>query len=355
MSLFNNNNFISIDFDDMNFSIIEGKRSKKTASIINQFELDVDTSIYVDGNIRNMEKLGEILKKNIVSNGIKADNVIAVVNSSLAVIREVTIPKIGEKEIDALLEFQLEDFMPIKAEDYVVQYSILDTIFEDETEKLKLLLIGFPKNIVESHLALIENMGYKPKAMDFQGNALGKVLQLNSEINNKYTTVKKTVICLDLGYINTRFNLYEKNQLKISRILNIGLSNVIEDVKSTLNVSEEEAKGLVKDLSEVKKHEVPLEDEALAATADIFDKNVNLLLEEVEMIFRYYNSREMNNKVDLILLHGKYSNFMDIPKRFSDFFTIDTDIIKSVNLVDSSQDLSLYINAVGGLIRKSGV
>ena len=355
MSLFNNNNFISIDFDDMNFSIIEGKRSKKTASIINQFDLDVDTSIYEDGNIRDIDKLGELLKKSIVTNGIKAENVIAVVNSSLAVIREVIIPKIGEKEIDSLLEFQLEDFMPIKAEDYVVQYSILDSFLEEETEKIKLLLIGIPKNIVESHLALIENIGYKPKTMDFQGNALGKVLQLNSEINNKYTTGKKTVICLDLGYINTRFNLYEKNQLKISRILNIGLSNVIEDLKHKLNVGDEEAKSLVDRLSNMKNQEGTLIDDSLSMVANIFDKNLNILLDEVEMILRYYNSIEMNNKVDLILLHGKYSNFMDIPKRFSDFFSIDTDIIKTINLLDQSEDLSLYINAVGGLIRKSGV
>ena len=79
------------------------------------------------------------------------------------------------------------------------------------------------------------------------------------------------------------------------------------------------------------------------------------ILERIEMIFRYYKTREIGNEINLILLSGGLSNLGGIEKLFTDFFNVPSVKIKALNKVKFDGDLPKYANAIGGLIRLDGV
>ena len=60
------------------------------------------------------------------------------------------IPKVEDNEIDSIIHYQLEDYIPINAEDYVVNHLKLGPIMDEGIEKINLMLVCVPKSIVES-------------------------------------------------------------------------------------------------------------------------------------------------------------------------------------------------------------
>ena len=79
------------------------------------------------------------------------------------------------------------------------------------------------------------------------------------------------------------------------------------------------------------------------------------LLERIDMVFRYYNSRETDNKIDLILIYGNHSHTDGIEELMRSYFDIPCVKLNVLDKVKFFGDLAVYANAIGALIRANGV
>ena len=79
------------------------------------------------------------------------------------------------------------------------------------------------------------------------------------------------------------------------------------------------------------------------------------ILYQVEMIFRYYRTREIGKEINLIVIHGTMSDLNGTEEIFSNHFDRPCIILKSLNKVKFNGDLSKYAMAIGGLIRAGEV
>ncbi len=74
------------------------------------------------------------------------------------------------------------------------------------------------------------------------------------------------------------------------------------------------------------------------------------------MIFRYYLTREVGNKINMILLcGGGCVNINGIANLYSNYFNIPSAKIESIDNVHFSGELSKYINSIGSIIRTTEV
>src|SRR5690606_14670688 len=106
---------------------------------------------YEDGRIKNEMVLREAIRAELKKNKIKSKTVYLTIKSSAIITREIPFPLVEPKEIDGMLKFQLSEYLPMDISIYVVQYKIIGKIFDGEKEKLNVLIVAIPKDIVDKH------------------------------------------------------------------------------------------------------------------------------------------------------------------------------------------------------------
>jgi type IV pilus assembly protein PilM len=344
---------LSIDFGAYEAKIVEGKFSKKNITIYKNLSIKIPEGLYLNGEILDNEQLSYIIKNALKENKVSTELVYGIVNSSSIITREIIIPKVSDEEIEGILSFQIDDYIPVNPENYVVKYKLLGTFYEDNIEKLHLLLIGIPKIIVESHFNLLKEIGLKPVVLDYQGNAISKLLGFNTKINETYPIKDMTIACIDMGFNNTKITIGKNSLLQVSRVVEIGGKYIDQNIINMLDYS-------IDELEEKKKSIVDINEQNEECTdynrlVNIARNSLESLMERIEIVFRYYKTREIGNEINLVLLHGGLSNIKEVDNLFSNYFNIPSINMSLLDKIDFNDNLLKYANCIGGLIRMDEV
>ncbi|MFA9422832.1 MAG: pilus assembly protein PilM [Sedimentibacter sp.] len=340
MSLFNNKTTISMEFGADEVKVVEGRFNKKNIIVSKCFTIPVPDGLYEDGVIKDMEKFSYLLQKELSDKDVSHGEAYVVINSSSIIIREISIPKVEGKQIASILKYQLDEYFPVDPEGYVVQYIPLNVVEEEGVEIQNVMLVGVPKFMVETHYNLLQNLGLKPVALDYAGNAISKLIRLNDSINGLYDK-NITIACVGLEQKSTALNITNKSLISISRV-------VKEEISPTINDSP------LVSFDEPYEQDVAIaSDQDVAVASDIRAK-LAVLLDKIDMVFRYYNSRETDNKIELVLIYGNYSHISGIEEIMSSYFDVPCVKLISLDKVKFYGDLAIYANAIGTLIRANG-
>lgn len=350
MALFGGKKTISIDFASDEIKIAEGKYSKKGLLIDKFFSVSIPNDLYMDGQIQDLDQLSYLLKNSLELNKVTTANTHCVISSTSVIIREVTMPNVTGEQIASILNYQLEEYLPINPEDYIVEFMIVGQIIVEGQEKLKVILVAIPRDVVEEHLSLLKNMDLKPAVLDYQGNAISKLIYFGDQINHSYSNTD-AIICLDLGYENTSLTITHEGMILLNRVIEIGYKNVIENLSYGLeNMS---IGGVVEKLEEMDLYDSNYQD---SESSQMYLKTLevlNNLMDRIDMIFRYYKTVDLNTNINLVLVHGSMANMVGIEKVFEDYFNIPCAKLENLSKVKFDGDLSKYANAIGGLVRRS--
>lgn len=340
---------ISIDIGNYETKVVEGKVKDSNIEIIKYFSFLTPKGTYEKGYILDEELLANLIKKEFSKHKIKTKNTYITVKSPSIFTREVTLPNVGKEEIDGILKYQLDEYLPIDIEEYIVQYRTMGKIQYNNLEKQSILLIAIPKKMIEGYLSLLKLLNLKPKILDFQSNGVSKLMNFNSIINNKYDTNGKTFALIDLGHNNTNVTISRNGKLQVARIIEIGGRYLDKNILNFFNYTEEEldiTKRKIKIIDKI--DEEYMEKNRLS---NIVSTSIKEIIKKIDGIFKYYNSREIGNKIDMILLYGGLSNIKGVDKLFEDYYNISTVKIENVDKIYITEDMSKYINSISSLIR----
>lgn len=354
MKLFSRNKKrLSLDFGSSSIKVIEGQVTKAGVNVFASESISLPKVAYEDGNILDIRGMSNLIESKIKRTKMDKDlRATAIINSSAIITREINIPKVEENEVDPLVGYQISEFLPINVEDYEVNYLILETIEIEGVERLKLFLIAIPKTMVMNHLNLMKESDLKAEILDFQGNTMAKLLDFNTMVNEEYHLVDKTVVSVDIGYESTNVSIVKAGNMEVTRTFKIGANTLFNDISQMLNISLEEAEEKLNSIKDINKESEILENNSIINVAK---GTMGFLIESVQSVIRYYTSRTQTNVVDLILLQGRYSNLNGMKDFFEENLGINTVRLESLDKVKFDGDLSIYANAIGGLIRRDEV
>ncbi|WP_409227550.1 pilus assembly protein PilM [Gudongella sp. SC589] len=349
MGILGSSKILSLDFGTDSIKAVEGKHSGKGVIVDRCFKVDLPKGLYVDGEITDMDQMTYLLRTGLSENKVSQLETYGVFNSSSVVMREVKLPKAGPEEIEAIINYQLEDYIPINPEDYVVKYLELGTIFEEGVDKMVLLLVGIPRNTIQAHLTLLRNVNLKPTVLDYHGNAIGKLLQMGGEINNTYGSLEN-VACIDIGSSSTSVSIIEGGLIKVARVVERGMEFILEDIRRKLpHLEDDQILEYMDEIGDISQKRTGEDDEVILS--ETLRDNLFGILDMIEMIFRYYKTRDAGNKIDLVVIYGGLSKINGMDKLFKEFFDTESTKLKSLEKIKADCDMSQYANAIGGLIR----
>lgn len=340
---------LSIDFGSKEIKVVEGKYTKNNIQIFKAITIPVEPHFYKDGEILNKDVLSNTIKNSLKENKISTDLAYGIINSSSIITREISIPKVPEKEIASIIGYQLNDFLPVDPEDYIVNHLIIGNKKDNEVEKINILLVAISKTMVTTHLDLIKASGLKPQVLDYQGNAMAKLLRFNGQVNEFYNTRDLVIGSIDMGYSSSKLTIINNGNIEVARAIDVGAKDLYENISSFFNYSLEDIEKRVMEIEDISISREEFTD--YYRLINIVRTSLINLCERIEMIFRYYLTRETGNNINFILLQGGLSNINGIDNLFSNYFNIPCVKPSNLDKIKWSGDLSKFSNAIGGLIR----
>ncbi|WP_366937084.1 pilus assembly protein PilM [uncultured Clostridium sp.] len=190
---------IVFDIGTSSIKVILGKFYRNKVVVIDCIIEKTTEGSVVDGTIINTLALQSVVKRILEENDIKIKDAICTTNSYSIINREIYIPKVDKSEMDTVIKFEIQEYLPINLNNYIVQYIELGEEEVDGKEKIKVNVIAYPEKVARTYYEFIKNLGLKPYALDTTFNSLNKIVKVSKEINEYEYNDEDTLAFIDFG------------------------------------------------------------------------------------------------------------------------------------------------------------
>lgn len=295
----------------------------KPMEVAAQTELDKQFSPDFD-KFQLIQELNEKLRQR----KIKTEKVILTLGDRSVISREMVLPKVDEVKMKGMVSYELQEFLPIDPNQYLIDFKIVDELKVGEIEKFKLIVAALPKKEGQFYHELVQEMGKEPFALDISSNGISKLFDRSMKVNGKLREIEnKTFAYIDIGYTSIKLHIIENGILKFTRAIDGG----IQPISNT--------------------NEVKFD------TSDTSLEFVKKWIGSLEQMFKFYTSRETNRKIDHIFLYGGGALLPDIEKLFSEGIGVTSEVVNDIENIDLHKEctyfsLPIYLNSVASLIRR---
>ena len=366
---------LSIDLGSHSIKFAQGQLVNDKLKISALFHHEIPDNVYSNGDIKDELALKTAIQSAIKHSRVSTKDTVISIECTEIIKREMIIQRVPEEDRMDLIAYEVSQYLPIDVNSYILQYKIIEQVIEDDVAKDHILLGAMPKDIVRSHFDLLVSCGLNPVYMDMHSNSLEKLVRICH--NDEIKAVGQTTAYIDFGNKIIDISILEDLSYKFNRLLKLGSSEFDKILVGHLSLDAKQAETRKKRTSvvELRKFNQDAEDvlvevEEASPRLDNFDENSNKealvnsetisyldeCIEEINKVFKYYTSRNSANKIDQVFIYGGGSQFIDLVDLFSDRLEIPTKVLMQfdnidLNIKNDPGKLSIYVNALGALIR----
>ncbi|MBZ9636289.1 pilus assembly protein PilM [Clostridium sp. FP1] len=363
-----NSKVLSLDIGSKNTKIVLGTQNKKNVIIEKAITMITPLGCYNDGNILDITKFKSEISDVLQVENIKCKRIIITSKSTSVITRDIDIPVAKKEDMDAIIKFQMERYLPIMFDDYIMQYKILEEFEDEGIKQAKITVVVYPKTMAEGYYNLVKELKGNAVALDISSNSINKLFTCDIKVNDENYSLEDTVAVIDLGYDFINVNIISDGNVQFTRIINYGGSHIDIDIAKQLSISEEEAERQKIEGCNLERESSS--DMQSSTINDIVKAQVRNWIQEIERMLNYYKTKEQGNKVDKIYIYGGSSNIKGIETFIKDALNLPVTKIQSLSnvncskIVDKSKadpfkvdssnvdgELSKYLNAIGAIIR----
>lgn len=297
-----------------------------------------------DGEIIDFEPLAkaarDLFAKNIIGS-ITTRRVAATIPASKAYSRVMTVPAmLSKKQLDEAVRSEAEQYIPIPLDQLYIDYTATNVNGSDR----EVLVVGVPKNIVDSYMRFFDILGLEVCSLETTISAASRIIA-RAEKSDDIPT-----ILIDLGSLSVDLTVFDKN-LVVNGTVPGGGDDFSTRISETLGIPKEEANNLkTKYGLGVSKKQVQIR-ESLKPQLDS-------LVKEIRRVVRYYEERtDGKSTIGQIITMGGGANMPGLVDYLTDSLRIPTRMCNfwshfSMNKLQPPHEAerSLYVTAAGAAI-----
>lgn len=358
---FKKDKYLAIDVGSYSIKFVVGRYKNDMLTVYDAFTKLTPAGCFEQEKIVDFDKLKETIKTTLLEHNIKEKSAICTIENTTILKRVIILPKVKPEDLKEMVKFEINQYLPIDLNDYVIQFKVIENITENDTEKQKILVAVISKDMIEDYFKLIKMIGLHPIALDINSNAINKMFNKSCVINDQKTIFNKTIAFVDIGHTFTDITIIQNGKYRFNRTVKKGGSDIDSIIAQYHNAEDGVEKRKKIELDRLIGSEQNYGIKEIAATIDenlgeMLKDDFHLWIEEINKIFKYYTTREVQNRIDSICLYGGSSRIEGIERYIESRLYIDTFTIQNINNLvfidkDMIKDLPSYINAIASLIR----
>lgn len=318
--------FMGIEIGNTNIKIIEAAKRGAVLEVKKFSLLKTPADCVHNGVINNIDVIKKVIQEELKSKKYRAKKVVAVVQSSTIIIRNVVMDKQPEKIIKQLLEVKTEEFLPIEHKQYQIDFKMTGEVEEEGVIKNKLMLVAAPNVVVLPVASLLKRLKLIPISITIPSEALQSIFHSQTRMINETTG---NVLILDIGGRSTTVTIITGDEVCLTRMIEFG----------------------AEDLS------LPTLDEK---RDEYFARVVRPQMEyhivaEIERILQFYYSSYGNGTIKKIYLTGGGSDIKGMRGYIRDALNIPTekmsylDSIVEASGIEFENYIRFFVNSLGAI------
>jgi type IV pilus assembly protein PilM len=328
------NQLIGLDIGSHAIKLVEIEDTKKGRILKNFGIIGLPQDAIVEGAIKEMEIVSSAIKTLYKNLKLKNKSVVTSISGYSVIVKKISIQKRGEAELDASIQDEAEQYIPFDINDVNLDYEILSTPGEADSEKkeegdkgdkglMDVMLVAAKKDIVEDYVSLLHLTGLSPVILDVDAFALQNAFELSAEsISGCYALVNVGAEELGINAIKNGVSIFTRDS-------SYGGYQINEAIMSKFDVSYEEAE-------KIKLGGTKIDHKDKGALEEIFSSVISGWVNEIKRALDFLSTTYPDETIGKIVLSGGSCR---IPG-FQKYLELETEI----SVVELNPFGSLHVN-----------
>lgn len=238
----------------------------------------------------DQEAAAVAIKQLIKETGAKSDSVNIALPESQVFTRVIEVPQLSSRELASAISWEAEQYIPLPLEQVNLDFTVLRDGKETGTNKMEVLLVAGPKNLLEKYLMILEMAELIPLAVETEIVATSRALV------RSVTTVKNALL-VSLGAQTTDLAILKGGVLAFTRSISAGGEALSRALMQGLDFNPAQAEeykrtyGLEQD---------KVEGKIVAAVKPIMDT----IISEMKRAVAFFQEKHKDERIETMVLSG---------------------------------------------------
>jgi type IV pilus assembly protein PilM len=259
-----------------------------------------------DGEVVDSAAVGAALRQLWVQAKFSSKKVVLGVANQKVVVRQVDVPWLPEDELRKSLAFQVADFLPMAADEAILDFHPLEEFTNDSGGRmLRILLVAAGRDMVGNALAAVKAAGLDVQMVDLTSFAV-----LRSMVGEGAVASPSSEALVDVGASVTNIVVHQGGVPRFVRILMLGGADITNAVAERLGGPQDQAEAVKQQtgLAQVPSTEAHPAQRAIEASGSAF-------VDEVRGSLDYFMAQPGASRIDRIVLSGGGSLLAGLAER----------------------------------------
>ncbi len=293
---------------------------------------------------KELVALAQIIKKLHTEAGVGGRDVVISIPEQAAFTRTVAFPLLTDAEIASAVRWELEQYIPIPANEAISQHIILERDEKSSPPQVVVLLVAAPRVLVEKYTRLVTLAGLNPVAVETELVALSRALAPDDS----------TSLLMNIGANSTSIAIAKNAQLAFSRSIPIAGEAFTRAVSQGLGVTAVQGEEYKKTYG---LSPGQLEGKVKAA----LDPVLRLVVDEVKKAMNFYETEQKGEAPSSVQVSGGGSGMPQIINSLTEQLGIEVSVANPFARISLDPETAkklapyapLYSVAVGLALRET--
>jgi len=282
-----------LDISSSSVKLVELSGSEKKGFRVERYAIELlPRDAVVDGNIANLEAVGESIRRAARRMGAGLKNVAVALPASAVITKKIILPAgLREQEMEVQVESEANQYIPFALDEVNLDFQVIGPL-GDSADEVEVLIAASRKEKVEDRVAAAELAGLKAVIMDVDSFAAQAAFEL---IRRRLPGQGRDQIIalISIGASVTTVTVLRNGQQVYSREQSFGGNQLTQDIARQYGMSLEEAEAAKRSASLPKDYET-----------DLLRPFLDSLALEVSRALQFFFTSTQYNQVDHIVLAG---------------------------------------------------
>lgn len=282
-----------LDISSSSVKLVELSGSEKEGFRVERYAIELlPRDAVVDGNIANLEAVGESIRRAVRRMGAGLKNVAVALPASAVITKKIILPAgLREQEMEVQVESEANQYIPFALDEVNLDFQVIGPL-GDSADEVEVMIAASRKEKVEDRVAAAELAGLKAVVMDVDSFAAQAAFEL---IRRRLPGQGRDQIIalISIGASVTTVTVLRNGQQVYSREQSFGGNQLTQDIARQYGMSLEEAEAAKRSASLPKDYET-----------DLLRPFLDSLALEVSRALQFFFTSTQYNQVDHIVLAG---------------------------------------------------